>query len=57
MNCHLQNVVYTIRCSRCDIAVNVRGTDRQLQDRMKEHLWDVKLQKDKHIMCHFRDTL
>lgn len=56
VNCRLQNVVYAIRCSRCEIAVYVGETERRIQDRMKEHLRDVRLQKEKPIMCHFRDT-
>ena len=56
MNCRLQKVVHAIRCSRCDVVVYVDETERQVQDRMKEHLRDVRFQRDKPIMSHFRDT-
>ena len=40
-------MLYTIRCSLYDVAVYVKER--------KAHLRDVRLQKDKPIMCHFQD--
>ena len=56
VNCRLQNVVFAISCSRCDVVVYVGETERPVQDRMREDLRDVRLQTDKPIMSHFRDT-
>ena len=42
MNCCLQKVVYAISCSRYDVVVYVGKTERQVQDRMREHLRDMR---------------
>ena len=55
-NCLLQNVVYAISCSRCEFVVYVGETERQVQDRLKVHLRDVRLRKYKPIMAHFGDN-
>ena len=54
--CRLQNVVDAISCSRFDVVVYVGETERHVQDRMKEHLRDVRLRKDKPILAHFGDN-
>ena len=53
VNCQQRNVVYAINCARCGVVVYVGETERQLQERMKEHLRDVRLEKDKPINGHF----
>ena len=52
-DCRTRNVVYCIRCNRCNIVVYVGETERQLKERMAEHLRDVRLKKDKPINDHF----
>ena len=56
VNCRFQIVVYAISCSRRDVFVYVGEMERQVQDRMREHLRDARLQREKPIMYHFRDT-
>ena len=56
VNCRLQNVVYAISSSRCDVVVYVGETEWQDQDRMKEHLRAVRLRKDKPILAHYGDN-
>ena len=46
VTCRIRNVVYGILCTRCQATVYVGETERELQDRMTEHLRDVRLQKD-----------
>ena len=53
VHCELRNVVYAISCKRCNSVVYVGETERQLKERMKEHLRDVRLDKDKPINEHF----
>lgn len=45
--CRIRNVVYGILCTGCQATVYVGETERELQERMTEHLRDVRLQKDK----------
>ena len=51
--CRARNVVYAIICSRCDCTVYVGETERELRERMTEHLRDVRLRKEKPINSHF----
>jgi len=53
VSCKVKNVVYAILCKRCSTVVYVGETERQLHERMKEHLRDVRLGKDKPINSHF----
>ena len=46
-------MVYTIICNKCRSTVYVEETERELQNRMTEHLRDVQLRKDKPINFHF----
>ena len=51
--CRTPNVVYGIICLRCASTVYVGETERELGERMIEHLRDVRLGKDKPINSHF----
>ena len=51
--CRQKNVVYAIACDRCRRVVNVGETQRQIRERMIEHLREVRLMKDKPISDHF----
>ena len=46
-------MVYAIICTKCRSTVYVGETERELQERMTEHLRDVRLRKDKPINFHF----
>ena len=54
VNCRLQKVVYAISCSRCDVGGLCRRDGETSPGQMREHLRDVRLQRDKSIMSHFR---
>ena len=51
--CRTRNVIYGIICLRCASTVYVGETERELGERMIEHLRDVRLGKDKPINSHF----
>ena len=53
ITCHIRNVVYAIICTKCWSTVYVGETERELGERMTEHLRDVRLRKDKPINFHF----
>ena len=53
ITCHIRNVVYAIICTKCRSTVYVCETERELRERMTEHLRDVRLRKDKPINFHF----
>ena len=53
ITCRTRNVVYGILCTRCQATVYVGETERELRERMTEHLRDVRLKKDKPINYHF----
>ena len=53
VNCLQRNVVYAISCRKCSLVVYVGETERQIRERMTEHLRDVRLAKDKPINVHF----
>ena len=52
-NCRQHSVVYSISCKKYETVVYVGETERQLNERMTEHLRDIKLQRDKPINGHF----
>ena len=56
VNCTQRNVVYGISCAKCDKIVYVGETERQLRERMKEHLRDVRQKSEKPINAHFSLT-
>jgi len=53
INCRERNVIYAIKCNKCNKAVYVGETEREIRDRMKEHLSDVRLDREKPINRHF----
>ena len=53
INCQSRNVIYGIICTSCKSTVYVGETERQLRERMTEHLRDVRLRRDKPINVHF----
>ena len=53
INCQSRNVIYGIICTRCKTTEYVGETERQLRERMTEHLRDVRLRRDKPINVHF----
>lgn len=52
-NCKSQNVIYGIVCSKCDSTVYVGETERELRERISEHIRDITRKADKPIMRHF----
>ena len=53
--CKDRNLIYALICNRCAKTVYVGETERTLKERTTEHRRDIKFQKDKPIMRHFRD--
>ena len=45
VNCKEKNVVYAISCRLSERVVYVGETERQLHERMREHMRDVRLKK------------
>ena len=52
--CKDRNLIYSLFCNRCAKTVYVGETERILKERTTEHKRDIKFQKDKPIMRHFR---
>ena len=50
-NCHLTNLVYLLTCKTCHIQY-VGETKRPLESRIKEHLADIKHNRDKPVSRH-----
>ena len=53
--CKDRNLIYSLFCNRCAKTVYVGETERTLKERTTEHKRDIKFQKDKPIMRHFRN--
>ena len=53
VTCRVRNVVYAILCTRCQATVYVGETERELRERMTEHLRDIRLKREKPINFHF----
>ena len=51
--CETWNAVYGIRCDRCDRVVYVGETERTVSERLKEHLTDVRHERNKAVAEHF----
>ena len=54
-HCKDQNLIYALLCKKCDKIVYVGETERTLKERIDEHKRDIKYQKEKPIMRHFRN--
>lgn len=53
--CETENVVYGIYCCRCTKMVYVGETERQLRDRIREHMADIRLGRKTPVGKHFRE--
>ena len=53
--CKDRNLIYALICNRCAKTVYVGETEQTRKERTTEHRRDIKFQKDKPIMRHFRD--
>ena len=55
-NCYTRNMVYLLPCKVCENSVYVGETKRTLKQRVKEHLWDIRGNKEKPVAMHFNQT-
>ena len=53
--CKDRNLIYALYCNRYEKTVYVGETERTLKERTIEHKRDIKFQKNKPIMRHFRN--
>ena len=53
--CATENVVYGIYCCKCTKMVYVGETERQLRDRIREHMADIRLCRKTPVGKHFRE--
>ena len=53
VNCKQKNVMYAISARLCERVVYVVESERLLHERMREHMRDVHLKRDKPINFHF----
>ena len=54
-NCLTYNIVYVIHCTKC-AQLYISETWHPLDTRFKEHLADIKHQRDKPVANHFNQT-
>ena len=47
--CTERDVIYRLKCTKCDKVVYVGETGRQLKERIEEHLRDIRLSRDKPV--------
>ena len=52
ITCNSSNVIYCIECKRCNSRY-VGQTKRKIKDRLREHIYGIKNQKDTDISYHF----
>ena len=52
ITCNSSNVIYCIECKKCNSRY-VGQTKRKIKDRLREHIYGVKNQKDTDISYHF----
>ena len=52
--CQTTNVVYGIKCRKCNEIVYVGETERTVAERIKEHLADVRHRREKAVSFHFK---
>ena len=53
-NCLVRNVVYGIHCNKCKRMMYVGETSRTVGERLKEHMADIRLGRDRAVAHHFR---
>ena len=53
--CTDRNIIYGIKCTKCDRAIYVGETERTLKERISEHLRDIKNSNEKPINSHFEN--
>ncbi|KAK3089910.1 hypothetical protein FSP39_007586 [Pinctada imbricata] len=53
--CTDRNIIYGIKCTKCDRAIYVGETERTLKERIGEHLRDIKNSNEKPINSHFEN--
>ena len=51
--CQTRNLVYLIYCEKCNKPTYVGETERKLQERAKEHLADIRYQRQTPVAEHF----
>ena len=56
VHCRKYNLIYCILCNKCRCTVYVGQTQREIRERMREHLRDIRQQNDKPIIRHFDDN-
>ena len=56
VNCQTTNVVYGIKCRKCNKIVYVGETERTVAERIKEHLADVRHGQEKAVSFHFNSA-
>jgi hypothetical protein len=52
--CKTKNVVYAIYCEECDKPVYIGETERTLGERLREHMADVRLERNTPVAGHFK---
>ena len=52
ITCNSSNVIYCLECKKCNKKY-VGQTKRKIKDRVREHLYGIKSQKDTDISYHF----
>ena len=52
ITCNSSNVIYCIECKKCNHRY-VGQTKRKIKDRVREHLYGIKTQKDTDVSYHF----
>ena len=53
--CQTWNAVYGIKCAKCDRVMYVGKTERTIAERLKEHLADVRHERNKAVAIHFNE--
>ena len=53
--CQTWNAVYGIKCAKCDRVMYVGETERTIAEKLKEHLADVRHERNKAVAIHFNE--
>ena len=54
-NCLMWNAVYGIHCKTCEKIMYVGETSRSVGERLKEHLADIKYNRQTAVAAHFNE--